>query len=173
MEPPNGRRRSEPRSPPAGALTSAAPVIKPPGGEHVGDVIARPKLEPVENRRESSPEWRDCIFDRDRRRRQHGSGDQPVAIHLLQGLRKHLLRHAFNIAPESVEAAWFVANETEGQHHPLVADPIEQQPRRAAWRRVPAGKPGFAKVLSLQGRRLPSCIASILGIFLILYRRQS
>src|SRR5580692_5617439 len=72
-------------SPPSG-LTHAS-VIKPPGGEHGGDVIARPELEPVENSRERLAERRNCVFDRNWRRRLDSSGDQPVALHLFQRLR--------------------------------------------------------------------------------------
>jgi hypothetical protein len=68
---------------PPGALTAADLVVTPPGGEHVGDVIAGPELEPVKNRRERLAKRRDRIFDRNRHRRQHGSGNQPVAVHLL------------------------------------------------------------------------------------------
>jgi hypothetical protein len=80
-------------------VLTRASVIEPPGGEHGGDVIARPELEPVENRRQRLAERRDRVFDRNRRRRPDGSGDQPIALHLLQRLRQHLLRHAFNVAP--------------------------------------------------------------------------
>src|SRR5580698_212049 len=94
-------------SPPSG-LTHVC-VIKPPGGEHGGDVIARPELEPVENSRERLAERRNCVFDRNWRRRLDGSGDQPVALHLFQRLRQHLLRHALNVAPQSVETAGSIA----------------------------------------------------------------
>jgi hypothetical protein len=81
------------------AVLTRASVIEPPGGEHGGDVIARPELEPVENRRERLAERRNRVFDRNWRRRLHGPGDQPIALHLLQRLRQHLLRHALNVAP--------------------------------------------------------------------------
>src|SRR5271166_2898196 len=105
-----------------------------PGLADFADVVERPLMQAMKRRGQRPAERGDRIFQRDWRGRKNGSRNQAVALQRLQSLREHLLRYAFNPAPQFVEAHRLVANEDERQKRPFVPNPVEHHPGSGSWR---------------------------------------